>query len=108
MCVLQSKSESHNGYIAYSSIRAFLDLLASRLGGTANLARPCAVQLEVDPLRMRRGVVQHVAQHLSLVELDELILFQQHALSRDVPRFPTIIEQYQSYTMLPHVGPHYT
>jgi hypothetical protein len=56
---------------------------------------------------MQRGVIQRVAQHLSLVGLDEPVLFQQHALSRAILHFPIIIEQYQSYTMLPHVGPHY-
>jgi hypothetical protein len=73
-----------------------------------NLARPCVVQPEVDPLHMRRGVVQHVAQHLSLIGLDGLTLFQLHALSHVVLHFPIIVEQYQSYIVLPHVGPHYT
>ncbi len=57
---------------------------------------------------MRCDVVQHVTQHLSLVKLDEPTLFQQHPLSHAIPRFSIIAEQYQSYIVLPLVGPHYT
>ncbi len=76
MRVLRSKSESHNGCIVHSGVRALVDLLAGRPRVTANLAGPCAVQLEVDPLCARRGVVQCVTQHLSLIGLDGLALFQ--------------------------------
>ncbi len=65
-CVLQSKSESHNGCIVHSGIRTFVGLLIGWPRVTANLAGPCAIQPKVDPL------------------------------------------QYQSYTVFPHVGPHYT
>ncbi len=65
-CILRSRSESHNGCIAHSGVRALVGLLMGQPRGTANLVGPCAIQLEVDPL------------------------------------------QYQSYTVLLHVGPHYT
>ncbi len=66
LCNLRSTSKIHNGYIVHSSIQALVGLLAGRPRGTANLARPCVVQPEIDLL------------------------------------------QYQSYTMLSHVRPHYT
>ncbi len=106
-CVLRSRSKSHNGCIAHLGIETFVGLLVGRPRGIANLAWPCDVQLEVDPLHTQRSIVQCVTQYLSLVRLDRLGLFQQHTLSRVVLCFPIIVKQYQSYTVLPHVGPHY-
>ncbi len=94
LCVLRSKSENHNGCIVYLGVQALVDLLAGRPRGTTNLAGPCVVKLEVDPMGMQHNVVQHVMQHLALVGLDEPILFQQHALLHAVPCFLIIAEQY--------------
>jgi hypothetical protein len=106
-CVLRSKNESHNGCIAHSSVQTLVNLLVGQPRGTANFSGPCVVQPEVDPLRTGCDVVQHVAQHVSLIGLDGHALFQQHALSCVVPCFLIIIEKYLSCTVLPHVGPHY-
>ncbi len=88
--VLRSRSENRNGCIIHSGVRALVDLLTGRRKGIANLVGPCVVQLEVDLLRMQRGDVQRIMQHLSLIGLDGPTLFQQHALSRAIPRFPII------------------
>jgi hypothetical protein len=57
MCALQSKSESHNGCIAHSSVQTLVGLLVGRPRGTTNLVRPCVVEPKVDPLCTRHDIV---------------------------------------------------